>query len=126
MGSTYFQDDLFPPTRVLWEPTVSAEKWLKGENGEQAWMSLKPADMRSLSGEAQTVTPAKRASSNGSASATGENKSAKDKAKGLTDAVSGILTTSNELEQDRMEGVDSKEWDSENMPVLICANTAVC
>jgi coronin-7 len=109
--STYFQDDLFPPTRVLWEPTISAEKWLKGENGEQAWMSLKPADMRSLSGEAQTVTPAKRVSSNGSTSATGEDKSAKDKAKGLTDAVSGILSTSNDLEQDRMEGVDSKEWD---------------
>jgi len=108
--STYFQDDLFPPTRVLWEPTLTADQWLKGENGEQSWMSLKPADMKSLSGEAQSVAPAKRLSNNNN-TASEENKSAKDKAKGLTDAVSDILTTSNDLEQDNMEGVDSKEWD---------------
>jgi len=109
--STYFQDDLFPPTRILWEPTISGEKWLKGENGEQSWISLKPADMKSLSGEAQILTPSKRTSNNDSNSSSGEGKTTKDKEKGLTDAVSDILTTSNDLEQDKMEGVDSKEWD---------------
>lgn len=109
--STYFQDDLFPPTRILWEPIISGEKWLKGENGEQSWISLKPADMKSLSGEAQILTPSKRTSNNDSNSSSGEGKTTKDKEKGLTDAVSDILTTSNDLEQDKMEGVDSKEWD---------------
>merc|ERR1719167_1439442 len=28
-----FQDDLFPPTRNLWKPTVTAAKWLAGEDG---------------------------------------------------------------------------------------------
>jgi len=113
--STYFQDDLFPPTRILWEPTISGEKWLKGENGEQSWTSLKPADMKSLSGEAQILTPSKRTSNtdSDSSSSAGEGKTTKDKEKGLTDAVSDILTTSNDLEQDKMEGVDENEWDKE-------------
>ena len=29
------QDDLFPPTRNLWKPTVTAAKWLAGEDGTQ-------------------------------------------------------------------------------------------
>ena len=29
------QDDLFPPTRNLWKPTVTAAKWLSGEDGTQ-------------------------------------------------------------------------------------------
>ena len=28
--STYFQDDIFPPTRVFWEPTMTADEWLSG------------------------------------------------------------------------------------------------
>ena len=29
--STFFQDDLFPPTRVLWRPTVTGNAWARGE-----------------------------------------------------------------------------------------------
>jgi coronin-7 len=28
--SAFFQDDLFPPTRVFWEPTMTAEEWMAG------------------------------------------------------------------------------------------------
>ena len=28
--TVYFQDDLFPDTKVLWEPTLSAEEWMQG------------------------------------------------------------------------------------------------
>jgi coronin-7 len=28
--TAFFQDDLFPPTRVLWEPTVSSDEWFGG------------------------------------------------------------------------------------------------
>ena len=48
--STYFQDDIFPPTRVLWSPTCSGEEWIGGEELQPSWVSLKPADMPSLSG----------------------------------------------------------------------------
>ena len=35
---------------------------------------------------------------------------AADKEKALTEAVSGMLETSEVLEQDKMEGVDKEEW----------------
>lgn len=28
--TAYFQDDLFPPTKVLWESTMSSKEWLSG------------------------------------------------------------------------------------------------
>ena len=28
--TAFFQDDLFPPTRVTWEPTVDAAEWFGG------------------------------------------------------------------------------------------------
>ena len=28
--TAFFQDDLFPPTRVTWEPTVGAAEWFGG------------------------------------------------------------------------------------------------
>ena len=43
--------------------------------------------------------------------ATKRDLSAKDKEKNLTDAVSGLLEMSDELEQDKMEGVDAKDWE---------------
>ena len=36
--------------------------------------------------------------------------SAMDKEKALTEAVSGMLETSEVLEQDKVEGVDKEEW----------------
>jgi len=109
--STYFQDDLFPPTRVLWEPTLSGSKWLSGETGEPVWMSLKPDDMRSVSGQSQSVTPIVRSSANSPDHSARESLTDKEKEKGLSNAVSDMMETSNKLEQDRMEGVDAKEWD---------------
>ena len=42
----YFQDDLFPDTRVWWEPAVISDQWFAGENGTQKMLSLRPADMK--------------------------------------------------------------------------------
>lgn len=41
----YFQDDLYPPTRVWWEPALGAAAWLDGQDGQQRRASLRPADM---------------------------------------------------------------------------------
>lgn len=41
----YFQDDLYPPTRVWWEPALDAGAWLDGQDGQQRRASLRPADM---------------------------------------------------------------------------------
>jgi len=32
LKSSHFQDDLFPPTKVLWEPTLTAALWFAGQN----------------------------------------------------------------------------------------------
>ena len=37
------QDDLFPPTRNLWKPTVTAAKWLAGEDGTQVYSLSLPS-----------------------------------------------------------------------------------
>lgn len=41
----FFQDDLFPDTSVTWEPTLTAEQWLAGNDKLPRKMSLKPTDM---------------------------------------------------------------------------------
>ena len=45
MQSNFFQDDLFPDTKVLWEPTLSGSEWLEGNDAVPATISLKPDDM---------------------------------------------------------------------------------
>ena len=42
----YFQDDLFPDTRVWWEPALASDQWFAGKNGAQKRLSLRPADMK--------------------------------------------------------------------------------
>ena len=72
--STFFQDDLFPPTRVnidfiqsgfiiycvqvLWRAACSGGGWLEGELGAAEWVSLRPLDMPALSnGEGVLLAP---------------------------------------------------------------------
>lgn len=45
----YFQDDIFPPTNVTWEPSMTADEWAKGGNKPLRVINLKPADMDNLS-----------------------------------------------------------------------------
>ncbi|KAF4791906.1 coronin-7-like protein [Turdus rufiventris] len=55
----YFQDDLYPPTRVWWEPALDAGAWLDGQDGQQRRASLRPADMVPVS-EAPKEAPARK------------------------------------------------------------------
>jgi coronin-7 len=41
----YFQDDVFPDTKVLWEPTLTADEWFAGIDKEPKRISLKPEGM---------------------------------------------------------------------------------
>ncbi|EAT38902.1 AAEL009249-PA [Aedes aegypti] len=61
--SELFQDDLFPPTKVLWESTLSAAEWFTGRDKPAQRISLQPEGMDSLSSIQPTVTtptPAKK------------------------------------------------------------------
>lgn len=42
-----FQDDLFPPTRVTWEATLSANDWFNNKDKKVRKISLKPEGMES-------------------------------------------------------------------------------
>jgi len=121
--SDYFQDDLFPPTRILWEPSMSAQEWFTGSNTPAKKLDLKPDDMDTLSNfKAQSTTPT---SSTGPSieSVTATNKQGgflsavsarKDRERGaqLEAAISSQLEVNLTLEQDGMEGVDETEWDT--------------
>ena len=41
----FFQDDIFPDTKVTWEPSLTAEEWLRGKDTRQKTISLKPEGM---------------------------------------------------------------------------------
>lgn len=43
--SDLFQDDLFPPTKVTWEPTMTASQWFSGCNVQARHINLKPEGM---------------------------------------------------------------------------------
>lgn len=119
--SDLFQDDLFPDTKVTWEPTMTSSEWLSGMNRLQPRISLKPPDMDCLS-EAQgtPVAPASNTTSvkeppkvvpaaPGCRTSWSES-SIKQKQEQIQKSVSKIVEVNMKLEQDKMEGVDEVEW----------------
>lgn len=49
--SELFQDDLFPPTRVTWLPSMSSSEWYAGKEKHVPRISLQPEGMESLSSQ---------------------------------------------------------------------------
>ncbi len=126
-----FQDDLFPPTRVLWEAAASAGEWFSGKDREARRVSMQPEDMQALSASAAgnarrgvsaaptlapvpaaptpTPTPAPVPVAPPSSSLARED--AKRKEADIESAVSSAVGgVSSNLEQDDMEGVEEEEW----------------
>ncbi|CAG2183504.1 unnamed protein product, partial [Oppiella nova] len=56
LRTEFFQDDLFPATRVQWAPTLTADQWFGGQDGLPVYISLRPDGMGLLS-EAQPPAP---------------------------------------------------------------------
>lgn len=121
--SELFQDDLFPPTKVLWEPTLTASEWLSGSNKAAARISLQPEGMDTLSSiqpAVTTPTPAKKSDSTNINQLIGQqtqfNKAwsadlVRSKQDEIKNSVSARMPINRKLEQDDMEGVDEKEWE---------------
>ncbi|XP_039451592.1 coronin-7-like isoform X7 [Culex pipiens pallens] len=121
--SELFQDDLFPPTKVLWEPTLTASEWLSGSNKPAARISLQPEGMDTLSSiqpAVTTPTPAKKSDSTNINQLIGQqtqfNKAwsadlVRSKQDEIKNSVSARMPINRKLEQDDMEGVDEKEWE---------------
>nr|XP_029711712.1 coronin-7-like isoform X3 [Aedes albopictus] len=119
--SELFQDDLFPPTKVLWEPTLVAADWFAGRDKPAQRISLQPEGMDSLSSIQPTVTtptPAKKSDNINQiiGQQTQFNKAwsadlVRSKQDEIKNSVSARMPINRKLEQDDMEGVDEKEWE---------------
>ncbi|XP_064555411.1 coronin-7 isoform X1 [Drosophila montana] len=105
--SELFQDDLFPPTRITWSATLSAEDWFACNDKIAAKVSLKPEGMDTLSSIQQVPALAKKPdhSNFGSKSEYESNKQQE-----IQKSVSARMEYTTKLEQDEMEGVDENEW----------------
>lgn len=109
-----FQDDLFPPTRVTWIETISADEWFANKDKKPIRLNLQPEGMDCLS---DAVPPPQAAvtrnDSNdinyGSSQLSPEH--VKSKQDAIKKSVSERVELNYDLEQDTMEGVDSNEWD---------------
>ncbi|XP_050708848.1 coronin-7-like isoform X2 [Eriocheir sinensis] len=129
----FFQDDLFPLTRVTWEPVMTAAEWFGGTTRPPRTLSLQPPDMLPLS-EIQNPppsppTPATTTTTTNHHSqhqqhhhhvrhqtppflkgmVPTEVRQTQHKLEESLSQQMEQVTTS--LEQDRMEGVDSTEWE---------------
>ena len=51
----YFQDDIYPDTRVTWQATLTAQQWLDGGDELQPCISMRPADMKPCEPNAELV-----------------------------------------------------------------------
>uniref|UniRef100_A0A8D8FMA0 Coronin n=1 Tax=Culex pipiens TaxID=7175 RepID=A0A8D8FMA0_CULPI len=121
--SELFQDDLFPPTKVLWEPTLTASEWLSGSNKAAVRISLQPEGMDTLSSiqpAVTTPTPAKKSDSTNINQLIGQQTQfnkvwsadlVRSKQDEIKNSVSARMPINRKLEQDDMEGVDEKEWE---------------
>ncbi|XP_066594127.1 coronin-7 isoform X2 [Prorops nasuta] len=121
--SELFQDDLFPPTKVTWKPTMTAAEWFSGANKQASRISLKPPGMECLSDQVQSVITApppqsvKQSQSAFSISSQPFNRMSswdvkakqEELQKTMSHLVGDVIQCS--LEQDHMEGVDEHEWD---------------
>ncbi|XP_063231894.1 coronin-7 [Bacillus rossius redtenbacheri] len=106
--SDLFQDDLFPPTKVTWQPCLSSAEWFSGLDRQPPRVSLKPRAMESLSEASPQRAPSVPERGPWCADVPG---SVKEKQEQIQRAVSRRMELNLKLEQDDMEGVDDKEWE---------------
>ncbi|XP_028164826.1 coronin-7 isoform X12 [Ostrinia furnacalis] len=113
--SELFQDDLFPPTLVTWEPWQSGADWLAGRLVPPRTVSLQPPGMEPLSAHT-TVSPVAREPREAQKPKPDLIRShtpldAKQKQENIMKSMSAKMAVDLKLEQDSMEGVDETEWD---------------
>lgn len=112
--SELFQDDLFPPTRVVWIPTMTAEEWFNINDKKPKKISLQPEGMESLS-SAQPSSQVKKPEPTGNIHVhvrpTVPTDFEKSKQEEIQKSVSARMEYNTTLEQDNMEGVDANEWE---------------
>merc|ERR1712072_189138 len=106
----FFQDDIFPPTRVL-EPSQTADEWLRGGDAEPQLQDLCPSDMTPLS-EAPKIEQ-----KGPKYTLSEENEQEQE----VTDSLFSRMTahtgkaSNADLAAQAIEGVDESEWDDDDV-----------
>ncbi|BFG01325.1 coronin-7 [Drosophila madeirensis] len=109
--SELFQDDLFPPTRITWSATLSADDWFASNNDKAApKISLKPEGMETLSSIQQVPVQHVKKSLEQPAQFGQKSEYEINKQQEIQKSVSARMEYTTKLEQDDMEGVDENEW----------------
>lgn len=104
----FFQEDVFPPSRVTWEPALTAEEWLSGKDKQQRNINLCPGGMIPVS-QAPKEAPTKKFVPS---SVYLQEKTDEQKKEELLNAMVAKLGNRDDpLPQDAFEGVDEDEWD---------------
>ncbi|GBP51830.1 Coronin-7 [Eumeta japonica] len=119
--SELFQDDLFPPTLVTWEPWLTGREWLAGRAVPSRTLSLQPPGMEPLSSHTTTSPQNRDVLKDKDIKSSQKPKpdlikshipfDAKDKQESIMKSMSARMEVNLKLEQDSMEGVDESEWD---------------
>ncbi|XP_063854302.1 coronin-7-like isoform X6 [Scylla paramamosain] len=127
----YFQDDLFPPTRVTWEAVMTSAEWFGGSNRPQHTLSLQPPNLPSLSEIREAPPPASPPTTTTTAATNHHHHHHQHVRHQTPPFLKGMVPTevrqtqhkleeslsqkmtevTTSLEQDRMEGVDDAEWE---------------
>ncbi|KAG8439158.1 hypothetical protein GDO86_010131 [Hymenochirus boettgeri] len=103
----FFQDDVFPPSRVTWEPALSATDWLRGKDLQQRTINLCPDGMLAVS-QAPKEAPGRKILPS---SVYLQEKSDEQKKEELLNAMVAKLGNRDDpLPQEAFEGVDEDEW----------------
>uniref|UniRef100_A0A8C5QU00 Coronin n=1 Tax=Leptobrachium leishanense TaxID=445787 RepID=A0A8C5QU00_9ANUR len=104
----FFQDDIFSPSLVTWEPSLSAEEWLNGRDRQQRSITLCPDGMTPVS-LAPKEAPVRKILPS---SVYLQEKTDEQKKEELLSAMVAKLGNRDDpLPQDAFEGVDEDEWD---------------
>ncbi|KAG1667874.1 Coronin-7 [Nymphon striatum] len=114
----FFQNDLFPETRVTWEPSMSGTDWLAGKNGKACKISLKPPEMKNWITEKIEDRPSKvnqvsKSASNRTPSPVQNltDMGEKEKSEKLVSAMKEKFSLeTGDLPQQNFDGVDANEW----------------
>ncbi|KAL1434831.1 hypothetical protein MTO96_001722 [Rhipicephalus appendiculatus] len=124
LRSELFQDDLFPDTRVTWQPAVTSEEWFAGVTRAPKYVSMRPPDMECLSEAPEVRPPAPhvpRLPQDVSLDFEGDLtlsssviESNREKEEQIINSMKSKITNHHDaLPQDMFEGVDPKEWDED-------------
>lgn len=138
LQSEYFQDDIFPKTRITWKAATTSEKWFNGCSLTPEVLDLRPAEMENLSNAPPPpITPKRtyapplqdsvpiqfegKVNMESSLSVINSGRRQQEK---LVQSMSGRVNclVTKDLPQKSFEGVGDEEWVSEDCVLSIASN----